>query len=173
MVSGRVLLSIALALSAPLMANATDRTASLEARLLAAHNRERAAIGVPPLEWDAQLAANAKVWADALAETGTFEHSPANASDPDVEGENLWAGTRGAWAPEEMVGYWIAEKRDYKPGIFPAVSRSGNLEKVGHYTQVIWRNTRRVGCALAPGADEDILVCRYAEGGNVIGERAI
>jgi hypothetical protein len=173
MVSGRVLLSIALALSAPLIANATSRTANLQARLLAAHNRERAAIGIPPLEWDRQLAANAKVWADALAETGTFEHSPADASDPDVEGENLWAGTRGAWSPEEMIGLWIAEKRDYRPGIFPAVSRSGELEKVGHYTQVIWRNTRRVGCALAQGRKEDVLVCRYAEGGNVIGERPI
>lgn len=173
MVSGRAILSVALALSAPLMANATGRTANLEARLLAAHNRERAAIGVPPLEWDAQLAANAKVWADALAETGTFEHSPADASDPDVEGENLWAGTRGAWSPEDMIGLWIAEKRDYRPGIFPAVSRSGDLEKVGHYTQVIWRNTRKVGCALAPGREEDVLVCRYAEGGNVIGERPI
>jgi hypothetical protein len=173
MVSGRVLLSIALALSAPLIANATSRTANLQARLLAAHNRERAAIGIPPLEWDGQLAANAKVWADALAETGTFEHSPADASDPDVEGENLWAGTRGAWSPEEMIGLWIAEKRDYRPGIFPAVSRSGELEKVGHYTQVIWRNTRRVGCALAQGRKEDVLVCRYAEGGNVIGERPI
>lgn len=173
MVSGRAILSVALALSAPLMANATGRTANLEARLLAAHNRERAAIGVPPLEWDAQLAANAKVWADALAETGTFEHSPADASDPDVEGENLWAGTRGAWSPEDMIGLWIAEKRDYRPGIFPAVSRSGDLEKVGHYTQVIWRNTRKVGCALATGREEDVLVCRYAEGGNVIGERPI
>ena len=173
MVSGRVLTSIALALSAPLMMNAIDRTANLDARLLAAHNRERAAIGVPPLEWDAQLAADAKVWADALAVTGTFVHSPADASDPDVEGENLWAGTPGAWAPEEMVGLWIDEKRDYRPGIFPAVSRSGDLEKVGHYTQVIWRNTRKVGCALAPGRHEDVLVCRYSEGGNVIGERAI
>jgi hypothetical protein len=173
MVSPRALLSIALALSAPLMANATGRTANLDARLLAAHNRERAAIGVPPLEWDAQLAADAKVWADALAETGTFEHSPADASDPDVEGENLWAGTRGAWSPEEMVGLWLTEKRDYRPGVFPAVSRSRNLENVGHYTQVIWRNTRKVGCALAPGQKEDILVCRYSEGGNVIGESPV
>lgn len=167
MFPGRVLLSIALALSAPLIANASDRTANLEARLLAAHNRERAAIGVPALDWDATLAADARDWADTLTRTGRFEHSHAD------EGENLWAGTPDAWSPEEMVGLWIAEKRDYRPGVFPAVSRSGNVANVGHYTQLIWRNTRKVGCALASGRTEDVLVCRYAEGGNVIGERAI
>jgi hypothetical protein len=162
MFPGRVLTSIALALSAPLMASANDRTANLDARLLAAHNRERAALGIPALAWD-----------PALAATGRFQHSPADPADPDVEGENLWAGTRGAWAPEEMVGLWLAERRDYRPGIFPAVSRSGDLGNVGHYTQIVWRNTRKVGCALAAGSNEDILVCRYSEGGNVIGERVL
>lgn len=167
MVSGRIILGIALALSAPLMASANGLTANFDARLLAAHNRERDAVGAPPLAWDPELAAGAKAWADRLASTGRFEHSQTQ------DGENLWAGTPGAWSPEEMVGLWIAEKRDYRPGIFPAVSRSGDLRNVGHYTQVIWRDTRRVGCALAPGGREDVLVCRYAKGGNVIGERAI
>lgn len=170
---GRILLSLAIALSAPLMAGASGRTLNLDQRLLAAHNRERLALGVPALVWDTSLAADAKLWADALATTGRFQHSPADPADPNVPGENLWAGTPNAWSPEEMVGYWVAEKRDYKPGPIPAVSRSGDFEKVGHYTQVIWRKTRKVGCALAAGAREDVLVCRYSEGGNVIGEHAI
>jgi hypothetical protein len=170
---GRIFLCAAVALSAPLMIGSVDRTINIEHRLLAAHNRERVRIGVPPLGWDQQLARDAAVWAQALARTGVFQHSPADPSDPDVQGENLWAGTPGAWSPEEMVGYWVAEKRDYKAGIFPAVSRSGDLDKVGHYTQVIWRNTRRVGCALDRSRKEDILVCRYSEGGNVIGERPV
>lgn len=167
---GRIALTAALAASAPLIGASVDRGASFDARILAAHNRERAAVGVPALAWDAQLAADAKSWADALAETGAFAHSPADPTDPEVQGENLWAGTRGAWAPEEMVGLWISEKRDFRQGVFPAVSKSGDLEKVGHYTQLIWRNTKKVGCAVARGAREDVLVCRYSEGGNVIGE---
>ena len=167
------MLAIALTLGTPLLAGGTDRHANLEARLLAAHNRERAATGVPALEWDPALAADAARYARVLAETGAFEHSPADPSDPDVQGENLWAGTPGAWAPEEMVGYWIAETRDYKAGVFPAVSRSGDLDRVGHYTQLIWRATRRVGCALDRSQKEELLVCRYAQGGNVIGERVI
>lgn len=173
MTLGRIALTAALAATAPLLGASLDRTANLEARLLAAHNRERAAAGVPALEWDAGLAADAKNWADALAETETFYHSRADPTDPDVQGENLWAGTPGAWAPEEMIGLWASEKRDYRPGVFPAVSRSGDLERVGHYTQLIWRNTRKVGCALARGRTEDVLVCRYSQGGNVIGERVV
>lgn len=173
MKQGRSLFAVALALSAPLMTGATHRHVNLEERLLAAHNRERLATGVPALEWDAQLAADAAIWARELARTGAFEHSPADPSDPDVQGENLWAGTPGAWSPEQMVGYWVAEKRDYKPGVFPAVSRSGDLDQVGHYTQLVWRTTRKVGCALDRSTREDILVCRYTEGGNVIGERVI
>ena len=161
---------ILLALCAPAMIGGVDRTSQLDQRLLAAHNRERARVGVEPLRWDPRLAADAAVWARALATSGRFEHSPADSSDPDVQGENLWAGTPAAWSPEEMVGYWVDERRDYRPGVFPAVSRSGDLEKVGHYTQVIWRSTRSVGCAIDRSRREDILVCRYAEGGNVIGE---
>jgi hypothetical protein len=164
----RLFCTLALVAAMPCLAGAVGRTNALEARLLAAHNRERAALDVPPLAWDPALAADAKAWADSLARTGRFEHSVSN-----EDGENLWAGTPGAWSPEEMVGLWLAEKRDYRPGIFPAVSRSGDLRNVGHYTQVIWRNTRRVGCALASGAREDVLVCRDAEGGNVIGERVL
>lgn len=157
--------------AAPLLLGGIDQSVNLDARLLSAHNRERAVAGVPPLTWDARLAADAREWANALAASGTFEHSRDDPDDPDPQGENLWGGTRGAFSPEQMVGLWIAEKKDFLPGRIPDVSRTGDFEDVGHYTQVTWRSTGRVGCALVRGAAEDVLVCRYAEGGNVVGER--
>ena len=166
--------SLGLALAAPVLTGSTARLSAFESRVLAAHNRERDAMGVPALVWDARLAQAARQWADHIARTGDLEHSPGDPSDLGEPGENLWAGTRSAYSPEEMVGLWIAEKSDFKAGSkFPFVSKSEDLEAVGHYTQLIWRKTMKVGCALSTGANEDILVCRYTVSGNVIGERVV
>ena len=164
------LLSIGLLLASPLLMGGTVARADFNQRVLAAHNAERAAMGVAPMAWTAQLAADARVWADELAATGRFEHSPDEAGQ-EPQGENLWAGTPRAFSPESMVKLWLAEKSDYRPGVFPNNSRSGDVEKVGHYTQVIWRSSRQVGCAVAVGREEEFLVCRYSEAGNVMGQR--
>jgi len=150
----------------------TIARADFNARLLAAHNAERMRLGVAALDWDSSLATDARVWADNLAATGRFEHSADDPNKP-LQGENLWAGTPRAFSPEAMVGLWRAEKADYRPGMFPNNSRSGDVEKVGHYTQLIWRNSRRVGCATAVGRYEEFLVCRYSEAGNISGQRPI
>lgn len=138
-------------------------------RVLAVQNSERFGLGLEPLQWDDNLAQAAKQWADYLAQSGRFEHSPENHAAP--QGENLWAGTKGYYAPEAMVRAWVREKRFFRPGIFPNNSTTGNVEDVGHYTQVVWRATRVVGCAEATSTSEDILVCRYAQAGNYIGDR--
>ena len=70
-----------------------------------------------------------------------------------------------------MVGRWESEKRNFVPGIFPNVSRTGNWYDVSHYTQVIWPTTTRVGCALASNRTTDYLVCHYAPAGNIDGVR--
>ena len=145
-----------------------DLTSNLEARVLAAHNRERLSMGIPALAWDARLAASAQAWADHLAATGRFEHAPEDEAAP--EGENLWAGTRGYYSAEAMVDGWVREKRNFRPGTFPNNSVTGEVGDVGHYTQLIWRRTGEVGCAMATGAQEDVLVCRYSDAGNYLGE---
>ena len=169
---GRLAAAAALALAAPFMIGTTGLSTSFDARVLAAHNRERAALGIGALRWDAALAADAAAWAEELAASGAFEHSPDAPEDEEPQGENLWAGTSGHFSPEDMVGLWIAEKKVYRPGRFPDVSRTGRYEDVGHYTQLMWRETGEVGCALASGEEEDVLVCRYSQAGNVDGEVA-
>jgi hypothetical protein len=166
----RLAASAALVLAAPLMIGSTGRLTSLDARLLAAHNRERSAAGIAPLAWDPELAAAAAEWSGRLAATGAFEHDES-VDEADPQGENLWAGTRGAYSPEEMVEGWIEEKSHFRPGRFPDNSRTGDFADVGHYTQLMWRETDRVGCALADGSEEEVLVCRYRTAGNVVGER--
>lgn len=142
---------------------------SFDYRILAAHNQERLGLGLEPLNWNPALAQSAQQWADYLAATGRFEHAPENHDVP--EGENLWAGSKGYFAPEAMVDAWIREKQFFRAGLFPDNSITGKVEDVGHYTQIVWRATTEVGCAEASGASEDILVCRYAEAGNYRGEQ--
>ncbi len=159
---------VTLLLATPVLTGATDLTSNFEARVLASHNRERQAIGVPAMRWNADLAASAKDWADHLASTGAFEHAPESRAGQ--QGENLWAGTRGHFSAEGMVDGWVREKRHYRPGRFPDNSATGRVADVGHYTQLAWRKTLQVGCAKATGGQDDILVCRYSEAGNYIGE---
>jgi hypothetical protein len=163
----RTIKQLCLAGLCPALLGTTHPDSGFEARLLASHNLERAALGLAPLRWDPDLAAGAAQWAQHLADTKQFKHSP-NSVDP--AGENLWAGTTGRFTPERMVGLWLAEKRHFKAGVFPANSSTGNSQDVSHYTQVIWRYSNRVGCSLAQGETEDVLVCRYKTPGNVWGQ---
>jgi len=80
-------------------------------------------------------------------------------------------GTRGAFHPQNMIASWSTERARFQRGTFPAVSRTGNWADVGHYSQMIWPTTTRVGCAIASSARVDALVCRYAPAGNIDGRR--
>ena len=144
---------------------------NMAAQTLLVQNGERARLGVVALKWDAALARDAASWAEHLAQLGHLEHSPDDLDDPDPEGENLWAGTSGSYSIEQMSQYWADERRFYKHGVFPDSSTTGDLDDVGHYTQMVWRSSTRVGCALVNGTADDFFVCRYGEGGNVMGEK--
>jgi len=127
--------------------------------ILEVHNQERAAVGVPALVWNDKLAADAKVWAEHLATTPDFKHDP-NRGDV---GENI-AGfnpSKGISAPGEGQSLWVDEKKEY----------TGS--ELNHYTQMVWKNTKEVGCATASGSGHpySILVCRYSPGGNDIGQK--
>lgn len=159
-----------LCLAAPALMGATSLAPFFDARILAVHNRERATLGIAPLRWNSDLAVSAQRWADHLAATGSFEHAPELPTNP--QGENLWAGTKGYYPLEARIEAWIREKRYFKPGTFPDNSVTGKVADVGHYTQLMWRDTHEVGCAQATGAREDVFVCRYSSAGNYIGERA-
>ena len=140
----------------------------LRSTMIAAHNQARRQYGVGPLVWDEALARDAAVWAARLARTNRFEHDRQAGRNP-RQGENLFEGTRGAYSYADMIGLLIDERRYFKPGRFPDVSRTGSVWHAGHYTQIIWPTSRRVGCATASSRSNDYLVCRYLPAGNVYG----
>lgn len=142
----------------------------LRAAMLAEHNRERSALGVPALEWDDALAADAARYAAQMAASGQFKHSP-RASRAVPAGENLWMGPRRLYGYDVMIGSFMAEKAIFKADAkLPDFSSTGRWQDVGHYTQAIWRGTKKVGCAIGDGAHYEYLVCRYFPAGNAFGK---
>lgn len=162
---GRSARAGAVVLSLALLVGAQSPDSAIEHRLLAAHNRERAALNLPALRWNAGLAQEAAHWSQRLAGSNRLQHTAGGSG----QGENIWMGTAGRFAPERMIGAWLEEKAHFTRGTFPQVSRTGRWADVGHYTQMVWRATSEVGCAIARGRQADVLVCRYAEPGNVVG----
>jgi hypothetical protein len=146
---------------------AAESAVEFPSRILLAHNAARARAGRLPLVWDQNLASDAASYAAQMAITGVFQHSDRKTRRG--VGENLWMGSRGYFSFDRMVGSWASEKRMYVPGQFPAVSSTGNWADVGHYTQMIWPRTERLGCALASSRTTDYLVCRYSPAGNIDG----
>ena len=145
--------------------------ALLREAMLAGQNEARARLGLSPLTWNETLAADARAYAEQMARTGHFEHSPQPRGNP-PQGENLWTGTRRAYAYREMVGHWLAEGRNYRPLPVPQSSATGDFGDVGHYSQIVWRGSREMDCAEASNRRDDYIVCRYLPAGNVFGEVA-
>lgn len=124
-----------------------------------AHNAVRAKHCAQPLTWSPKLAAVAQDWADSLNQQGCkFGHKPNNKF-----GENLAAGTVGALDGESVLRMWYDEVKHYR---FPD---GGFSMETGHFTQVVWRQTTQVGCAVTTCRTKnlDIWVCEYDPPGNV------
>ncbi|MEW6491200.1 MAG: CAP domain-containing protein [Cyanobacteriota bacterium] len=133
-----------------------------KSEILAAHNQYRKAVGATPLKWSDSLASSAQEWALELASNDSMGHSSTD------YGENIWAGTAGAYSPTEMVDSWGEEKQYFVPGnSFPDSCQGGDC---GHYTQIIWSKTKEVGCGLASSAENDYFVCQYNPPGNYQGQ---
>jgi hypothetical protein len=154
-------------IAAPAAAQDQGASGAIAARILGVHNRERAAVGHPPMQWDPALAAAAASYGPQLARLGRLVHSPRE-SRPGQR-ENLAMAYRGTHSPEQLLDMWVVEKHLLRPGLFPEVSRTGRWKDVAHYTQMVWKTTTRVGCAIHR-AQWDYLICRYSPPGNVDGK---
>lgn len=148
-----------------------SETGSVEG-FTAAHNAIRAQYSLPDLSWDDSLAAYAHVWGTDLVEKNncTMEHRPQDNSSPcnQVHGENLAWNSGYQETPKGVTDRWASEVSDYNYDDNSCVA--GKM--CGHYTQVVWRDTLRVGCAMiaCPGSAE-MWVCNYDPPGNWVGQK--
>ena len=134
------------------------------AGITAAHNVVRDGVGIGELTWDPVLAEFAAAHVAFLDEERNCDlfHSV----NPPY-GENLFWSSFPSDA-ETVVQSWADEVQDYD---YP--SNSCNPGRAcGHYTQIVWANTQRVGCAkiTCGGGRGQIWSCNYDPPGNWVGE---
>lgn len=142
-----------------------------------AHNRLRAmvpsATPLPPLTWSPELAATAQAWAERLASTGCGLMHSTNGY-----GENLFWQRGGSPSAADVVQGWYDEVECYTFGPFlegdacdPVCIAAQNSNGCGHYTQVVWRDTERLGCGMATcSSGAEIWACNYDPPGNYLGD---
>jgi hypothetical protein len=141
--------------------------------ILNEHNTARCevnppAIHMPPLVWDWRLAQVAQ----SFANRGVFAHN-ANRNTQyralggvDYVGENI-AASSGGFTLEQLVELWVSERANFDVLTNTCAAR----QQCAHYTQVVWADTLKIGCGMAPLRGGHFLVCDYAVGGNFIGQR--
>ncbi len=127
------------------------------------HNYWRSQLGIGELVWSSELAAFAQEWANKLAKSCNMKHRQKS-----PYGENIYWKS-AASNPSEVVDAWASEQQYFN---FTTQKCKGDWSKCGHYTQVIWENTKKVGCAVAVCKDGgEIWVCNYDPPGNYIGQK--
>ncbi|RMA58894.1 CAP domain-containing protein [Ulvibacter antarcticus] len=137
-------------------------------KALDAHNILRAEVGVPALEWSEDLAFKAQLWADKVARKNggmriVLEHGDS--------GENIASGFVTGDPPETRIFNGWGENE--KPNFNPATRKCYEGKVCGHYTQIVWRKTTKVGCGVGVNKNgEYILVCNYDPKGNFNREAA-
>ena len=134
-------------------------------KILEHHNFARKEVGVPDLEWSRELAAYAQEWANHLAKNGCrMEHRKQAMMHNEPLGENLfWGSSSKVYHPVDASLSWYSEKKIYKYGKFG----KGNWHAIGHYTQMVWRSTTKVGVGVAVCKNGALMVvANYGPAGN-------
>ena len=129
---------------------------------LTAHNIYRCMAGIPMLAWDLRAYRTARAYAERAPRQRLAHSEPSARRDLNgqVYGENVAVGD--GLRPAQVVQRWYDEIRNTQNGHWR------KKEGLGHYTQIVWRKTRRLGCSLA--ADQRVAVCHYDPAGNEKGK---
>ncbi|MBI1769182.1 MAG: SCP-like extracellular [Bacteroidetes bacterium] len=135
------------------------------------HNKVRKDVGSPPLEWSVELSKYAQAWADHLAKDNNckMQHRPHEGKWKQIHGENIFWGSASDYNTQDASESWYSEIKDYKHGPLT----NSNWYNTGHYTQIVWKNTTKVGIAQATcPTGAIIIVGNYDPPGNYMGEKA-
>ena len=114
--------------------------------------------GVPDFQISDEIADNAQRWADYLASTERFKHSPTNL------GENLAMYLNDSEDDDKFfdkaVNSWYSEIDLYD------FNNPGFSISTGHFTQVIWKSSKMIGSGIARSSRYVYIVTQYSPSGN-------
>lgn len=129
---------------------------------LRAHNEYRQRHGVAPLKLSKEMCAFSQKWANTLIKRSTLEHS--NNQD---YGENIFCISSNnpnfSIKGDDPAKSWYEEIKVHKFGVEPKSLASG------HFTQVIWKESKELGVAFAKSSGRIIVVANYYPAGNIVG----
>ncbi|CAH1180815.1 unnamed protein product [Phyllotreta striolata] len=132
---------------------------------LRAHNEYRLKHGAPPLKLNKTMCKVSQDWANDLIRKGVMRHS--NNKD---YGENLFfvqsSNPNFTVTGKRTVDSWYEEIKCHEFGREPSSLASG------HFTQVVWKDSKELGVAFAKSGGKIIVVANYYPPGNIIGQFA-
>ncbi|CCH43924.1 hypothetical protein BN7_3479 [Wickerhamomyces ciferrii] len=136
--------------------SSSSSTLSFPSEVVQLHNDKRSKHSATPLKWDQKLTDVATSYANQYNCNGTLIHSTFE------YGENLAIGYNTSAAIEA----WYDEVQKYN------FNNPGFSEATGHFTQLVWNSTTKVGCAVKDCGDYfgEYLVCEYDPAGNIQGQ---
>ena len=146
-----------------LISLALSATLDLEnarAQMLTRHNYYRAQHQADNLVRLSDLETIAQSWSDHLASINSMTHS-SNKYNGASLGENLYWGPLRSNIGESAVDMWYEEISDYD------FNNPGWKSGIGHFTQVVWKNSKKLGCGVGCGTSSYCYVtCNYYPAGN-------
>lgn len=132
--------------------------------MLEAHNEARDSLNLPELVWSTELEKSSLKWAKKLRRKNYCLYKHSTGRNIENIGENIAWSKGYDLTPRQVSKLWISEKKYFD---FESRKCVETLDSCGHYTQIIWRDTKKVGCATVKCGDEQVWVCQYKPAGNV------
>lgn len=139
--------------------DANPALGAFQSEALNAHNRYREMHGTKPLVWDNELERVAQLWSDKQAREDKMYHSRGK------YGENLYWRSNQNVTGATAVDSWYAEISLYD------FKNPDMKKRWGHFSQVLWTDSVRLGCARAVSRKGGTYVtCNYDPPGNYNGQ---
>ncbi|KAJ0067852.1 hypothetical protein NL108_011091 [Boleophthalmus pectinirostris] len=132
--------------------------ASFKREFLDAHNTYRSHHSAPPLKLNSELCGEAQRWANYLLQKNIMKHSDTS------DGENIYCYSSSAHIKltgREAVDSWYSEIKFY------SWNSPGYSSKIGHFSQVVWKDSEEVGVGVASSGKKVFVVGQYRPAGNM------